>query len=178
VIWSFLRPDWLSPQAAAGRNHLWRIPFGQTPSLHPLRGRWPGIVRGLLRYCGSVRLPRFVHHRRVSLDFPTRPGTTALPGEPGTSRFPRMVLPRVHGVSDRAGLQCASRYRRAGCGLPLSLTASASRRKDLSRLNTRPARSPVHASAPPLRAAPQDSGPLWVANSSTYDFFIHTPCRF
>jgi hypothetical protein len=91
-----------------------------------------------------------------------RPGTTALPGEPGTSRFPRMVLPRVPGVSDRAGLRCALPYRRTECCLPLSPTASASRRKIVTRLNTRPARSPVHASAPPLRVTPQDSGPLWV----------------
>ena len=26
---------------------------------------------------------------------------------------------------------------------------------------------------PPSRAAPQDSGPLWVASPSTYDSFIH-----
>jgi hypothetical protein len=32
---------------------------------------------------------------------------------------------------------------------------------------------PVHASTPPSRAAPQDSGPLWVASPSTYDSFIH-----
>jgi hypothetical protein len=24
-----------------------------------------------------------------------------------------------------------------------------------------------------LRAAPHDSGPMWVANSHSYDFFIH-----
>jgi hypothetical protein len=132
-----------------GRVLLGRIPFGQTPSLHPL------------------------HRRRTSLDFPKRPGTTAFPGEHGTSRFPRKVHPCVHGISGRAGLRCASRYRRAGCCLPLSPTASASRRKVVTRLNTRPARSPVHASALPLRTAPQDSGSLWVANPSTYDSFIH-----
>ena len=54
-----------------------------------------------------------------------------------------------------------------------SPTASASRRKILTRLNTRPARSPVHASTPPLRAAPHDSGPMWVATSHSYDFCIH-----
>ena len=43
----------------------------------------------------------------------------------------------------------------------------------LSRLNTRPARSPVNASTPPLRAAPHDSGPVWVASSLPYDSFIH-----
>ena len=37
-----------------------------------------------------------------------------------------------------------------------------------------PARtSPVNASTPLLRAAPHDSGPMWVASSYSYDFFIH-----
>ena len=46
--------------------------------------------------------------------------------------------------------------------LPHSFRASASRRKVLTRLNTRPARSPVNASTPLLRVAPHDSGPMWV----------------
>src|SRR5882762_6415269 len=41
------------------------------------------------------------------------------------------------------------------------------------RRNTRPARSPVNASTPPLRAAPHDSGPMWVAKPLSCDFFIH-----
>jgi hypothetical protein len=68
----------------------------------------------------------------------------------------------VHGVCDRAGLRCTSRYRCTGWGLPHLLTASASRRNVLTRLNTRPARSLVNASTPPSRAAPHDSGPMWV----------------
>src|SRR6266436_5753721 len=37
-----------------------------------------------------------------------------------------------------------------------------------------PARTfPVNASTPPLRAAPHDSGPMWVATSHSYDFCIH-----
>jgi hypothetical protein len=46
-------------------------------------------------------------------------------------------------------------------------------RRSTSRLNTRPVRSPVNASTPPLRAAPHDSGPMWVANPLSYDFCIH-----
>jgi len=83
-----------------------------------------------------------------------RPEVLAAPGGQGISRFPRKVLPYVHGVSDRAGLRSTSRYRCTGCGLPLLLTASASRSKILTRLNTRPIRSPVNASSLPLRAAP------------------------
>jgi len=47
-----------------------------------------------------------------------RPKATAALGEPGISRFPREVLPYVHGVCDRAGLRCTSRYRCIGWGLP------------------------------------------------------------
>jgi len=54
----------------------------------------------------------------------------------------------MRGVSDRAGSRGVSRYRRTGCGLPHLLTASAPR-SDLSRLDGRPARSPVNASPRP-----------------------------
>jgi hypothetical protein len=114
-----------------------------------------------------------VRHRRTSLDFPTRPKATAALGRLGISRFPREVSAYVLGVSDRAGHWHASRYRRTRWGLPLLLTASASRSKFLTRLNTRPARSPVNASTLPLRAAPHDSGPMWVATPLSYDFCIH-----
>src|SRR5712664_1573458 len=161
------------PARCPGRVLLWQVPFGQSSSLHPLRCRLPGFVRRLLRYYRAVRLPRSVRHRRTSLDFPMSPKATAALGGLGISRFPSEVSAYVHGVSDRAGLQCASRYRRTRCCLPLLLTASASRSEFLTRLNTRPARSPVNASTPPLRAAPHDSGPMWVADPLSYDFFIH-----
>ena len=103
-----------------------------------------------------------VHHRRTSLDFPTRPATPFVSGGHGISRFSCAVFPYVHGVSDRAGVQYTSRFRCTGCGLPHSPTASAPRSKVLSRLNTRPARAPVNASLLPLQAAVHDSGPAWV----------------
>jgi hypothetical protein len=127
----------------------------------------------LLILSRSVRLPRSVRHRRTSLDFPMRRKATAALGGPGISRFPREVSACVHGVSDRAELWHASRFRRSRWSLPLLLTASASRSEFLTRLNTRTARSPVNASTPPLRAAPHDSGPMWVASPLSYDFFIH-----
>src|SRR5216684_608592 len=161
------------PARCPGRVLLGQVPFGQTSSLHPLRHRLPGVVRRLLRYYRSVRLPRSVRHRRTSLDFPMRPRATADLGELGISRFPCEVPPYVLGVSDRAGLWYTSRYRCTRWGLPLSPTASASRRKFLTRLNTRPARSPVNASTLPLQAAPHDSGPMWVADPLSYDFCIH-----
>src|SRR5215469_2540066 len=161
------------PARCPGRVLLWRVPFGQPLSLHPLRRRLSGFVRGLPRYCGAVRLPKSVRHRRASLDFPTRPRATAAQGGLGISRFPCEVSPYVLGVSDRAGLWHTSRYRYARWCLPLSPTASAPRSKFLTRLNTRPARSPVNASTLPLRAAPHDSGPMWVARPLSYDFCIH-----
>src|SRR5690606_20243767 len=159
----------LSPR----RVLLSRVPLGQAPSLHSLRHRRLGFVRALLRYYGPVRLPVVVRHRRTSLDFPTRPPAPSAVGNHRISRFPDKVFPYVHRVSDRAEPASVSRYRRSWCGLPTSPTASALRRTVLSRLNTRPARTPVNASTPPLRAAPHDSGPVWVANPSPYDSFIH-----
>jgi hypothetical protein len=147
-------------------------------SLPPIRatrsaaGR-PALFEG---FSGTVGLsdfpPRSVRHRRTSLDFPMRPKATAALGKPGISRFPGEVSTHVHGVCDRAGLWYTWRYRCTRWDLPLSPTASASRSRSLTRLDTRPARSPVNASTPPLRAAPHDSGPMWVATSHSDDFFI------
>jgi hypothetical protein len=161
------------PARCPGRVLLWQVSFGQAPSLHPLHDRLPGVVRGLRRYCGPVRLPMLVHRRRTSLDFPTRPTAPLAAGEHGTSRLPHEVRSYVHGVSDRAGPRSVSPYRRTRWCLPLSPTASASRRKLLSRLNTRPARAPVNASTPPLQTAPHDSGSVWVASPLPYDSFNH-----
>src|SRR5919108_2342840 len=169
----FQRTRRVFPARCPGRVLLSRVPFGQSLSLHPLRGRLPGVVRRLLRYCRTVRLPRSVRHRRTSLDFPMRPTASTALGRPGISRFPYEVSTDVHGVSDRAGLWHTSRYRCTRWGLPLSPTASASRRDVLTRLNTRPVHSPVNASTPPLRVAPHDSGPMWVADPLSYDFCIH-----
>jgi hypothetical protein len=150
-----------------------RVSFGPPASLHRLRDRLPGVVRRLHRYYPAVRLPRAVHRRRMSSDFPTRPANPSFAGDSRISRFPGMVCPSVHGVSDRAGAGYVSRWRRIQCGLPPLLTASAPRRHGLSRLNTRPARTPLDASAASLRTTPHDSGPVWVANPSPYDSFIH-----
>src|SRR5215472_302053 len=161
------------PALGPGRVLLGRIPFGRSPSLHHLRRRLPGFVRRLQRYYGTVRLPALVHRRRVSLDFPTRPAPPSGAGEHRTSRFSCEVFPYVHGVSDHAGPDRISRWRCVRCCLPLLLTASASRRNGLSRLNTRPARTPVNASPLPLREASHDSGPSWVASPLTCGSFIH-----
>ncbi len=162
------------PALSPGRVLLGQVPLGQSPSLRLLRRRLPGLVRRLHWYYGTVRLPGSVHRRRTSLDFPTRPAAPSAADEPRTSRFPCVVFPYVRGVSDRAGPERISRYRCARWCLALISTASASRSvPSLSRLNTRPARTPVNASANPSRETPHDSGPLWVASPSVYDSFIH-----
>ena len=162
------------PARCPGRVLLWRVPFGQPPSLHPLRRRLPGFVRGLHRYYGAVRLPVSVHHRRTSLDFPMRPRYTcrlrANAGSPGSRA---RCFRACTGSLTARDLGAPRDIGALGCGLPLLLQRRHPGVSCLSRLNTRPARSPVNASPPPLRAAPHDSGPVWVASPSPYDSFIH-----
>jgi hypothetical protein len=160
------------PVQCPARVLPWRLSFGQTPSLHPLRRHFSGLVRGLRHYYGSVRLPAVVHHRRASLDFSMRSTPHFVDGR-RISRFSRRLLPYMHGVSDLAGYLHTSPLRYVGCCLPHFPKRSASRSISISRLNTQPARSPVNASALPLRAPPHDSGPLWLAKPLTYDSRIH-----
>jgi len=60
-----------------------------------------------------------------------------------------------------------------GVAFRLLLQRRRPRGKSISRLNTRPARTPVNASPVSLRTPTHDSGPSWAANPSTYDSFIH-----
>src|SRR5258708_978943 len=83
----FQRTGRVDPAQSPERVLLAQVPLGQTPSLHLLRHPGLGLVRRLLRYYGSVRLPVFVHHRLLSLDFPIRPEFTASranAGSPGS----------------------------------------------------------------------------------------------
>ena len=151
-----------------------QIPLGQLSSLDHLRNHLRGLVRWLLWYYRAVRLPVSVHHRRVSSDFPMRSAAPSAVDKNGISRFPCKVFPSMLGVSDRAKLPHVSRYRRAGCSLPLPTTASAPRSlRAISRLNTQPKRTPVNASPWPLRTTTHDSGPEWIATPSPYGSFIH-----
>jgi hypothetical protein len=72
------------------------------------------------------------------------------------------------------------RYGKDRCGLRCESTTSAPRTAResphgawITRLNTRPARTPVNASSEPLRVRTHDSGPPWLAKPSAYDSFIH-----
>jgi len=77
----------------------------------------------------------------------------------GISRLPCEMFPRVRGVSDRAGSDAASPKRQHQCDLRQAPTASAPRTTRssrhgawISRLDTRPARTPVNASPTPSQA--------------------------
>jgi hypothetical protein len=125
----------------------------------------PGVVRQLPRYYAAVRLLSAMTHRRTPEGFPMRSAPEDAE-DPEISRFPREMCPRVHGVSDRAGSMPASPWRQTRCGLRLISTASAPRSppdrspgSSITRLNTRPARTPVNASPTPSRMCTHDSGP-------------------
>ncbi len=149
--------------------------------------RRPGVVRQLPRYYAAIRLPAPVAHRRVPPGFTMRAAAnvsrrTAV-GR-GTFRFPCEMFPRVRGVCDRPGsaalLPSGSLPRLHRCGLRCVSTTSAPRSPQdrspgpwITRLNTRPARTPVNASPTPSRMCTHDSGPPYVAKPSTYDSFIH-----
>jgi hypothetical protein len=135
-----MRPRGKRPFLAAPQKRAMPEPPHLEPK-DPLRCRLPGFVRRPLGCYRSVRLPASVHHRSWSLDLARRSKATAVLGEVGISRFPRETSAYVLGVSDCAGLWRTSRYRYTQWGLARPLRASASRRKTLTRLNTRPARS-------------------------------------
>ena len=139
----------------------------------------PGVVRQLLRYYAAVRLLSAIAHRRIPHGFPMHSASEDAEGAE-ISRFPCEMFSRVHGVSDRAEFATASPKRPQRCGLRHPLTASAPRLAHgsrhgtlISRLNTRPARTPVNASPTASRLCTHDSGPPWLAKLSTYDSFIH-----
>ena len=125
----------------------------------------PSFVRRLPRYYAAVRLPSAMAHRRTPEGFPMRSALNVAE-DPGISRFPREMFSRMHGVSDRAGSALASPMRQARCGLRHVSKTSAPRTTHgfrhgacISRLNTRPARTPVNASPTPSRMCTHDSGP-------------------
>jgi hypothetical protein len=141
-----------SPALCPGYVLLRLIPLGQPSSLHCLRR----LLQALFgNFPGTMKLS----------DFPTR--SLNFKDKYGISRFPRKMLPYVLKVSDRAGSDCISRLRYIRCCLPYHPTTSAPWNFGISRLNTRPIRFPVNASAMPLLPQPHDSGSVWFATPST-----------
>jgi hypothetical protein len=151
---------------------LAQVPLGQTPSLHLLRRRCSGFVRRLPRYYGSVRLPVFVHHRLLSLDFPMRPENAGLRENPGSLNFRARCVPTCQGHRPRrTPTQLAMALDRM---LPSALCQGVGVLKlGVFRGSiTWPIVPPVYASYPALRPCPQDSEPARLARPSPYDSFI------
>src|SRR6266516_3993298 len=122
----------------------------------PLTSRLPSICSALTK--GVSLFADFVSTTRLS-DF-LRPFIIVV--RPWTSRCdPGM----------RAWVVAGFPGSRAGCGLPLLLTGSASRIW-ISRLNTQPALSPVNASPSGLLHSTHDSGSSWLAKPLTFETFI------
>ena len=102
----------LLPALSPGRVLLIRVPLGQAPSLHLLRGRRSGVVRRFPRYYEPVRLPMSVHRRLATSVFPARPAPHHRDaGSHGISRFPFKKRPHMRRVSDRAGSRTHSPWR-------------------------------------------------------------------
>jgi hypothetical protein len=160
------------PAQSPGRILLGRIPLGQSPSLHRLRGRL-ALFGGFL---GTTRLsdfPRpFITGRtpsgsRCGLRHSV-PQTTV--GSPGS----RARCFRACAGSQTAGGPVAPRDlgTHQFCLSPASTTSAPRTARccgnDLSRLDGGPARSPVKASRARSPTPMHDSGPVWVAIPSPY----------
>ena len=133
-----------------------RSPLDQAPSLHPLRNRSLGVVRGLLRYDAPVRLLRLVHHWLRLLAFPMRAGRRAA-GRPNrrSPRFRRDPLQRD--VVFDPGRASAPRIAVPHMLPSTLLTVSASASFEISWLNSTPHCIAVYASQPPSPTTTQHS---------------------
>jgi len=92
------------PPLSADPVLLDQISLGQSPFLHFLRRPWrtTALVRKLLGYYETVRLPMVVHHHRAPLGFLVR---TTVPLWPtmGSPVFREMCFDARTGSNDRAG---------------------------------------------------------------------------
>jgi hypothetical protein len=175
--WAAARRLCSSARCASGRRGVrdafcWSFPLGQSPSLHLFRRRLPNFVRRLLRYYGTVRLPAPVHHRRTSLDFPTRPAAhqpQADIGSPGS----RARCFRTCSGSLTTRDSSASRHTMR----PISPSAP-SDGVGVPKIRSFAAQypgctCPCQRFGSSLRSSPHDSGSAWVADPSPYGSFIH-----
>jgi hypothetical protein len=157
------------PARCPVRAALARVPLGPRPSLRRLLRRPSAFVRRLPRYYDGVRLLTPVRHRLRPSGLPDadrrRPG-----GRAGDLPVPAQRAYAHAGVCDHAGP--GRRSHDAPLVLPSAeTTASAPRRRHLSRLDTQPTRTPVNASPRASRRTTHDSGPMWFARPSSYRTF-------
>lgn len=160
-----------------------RVALGRPPSLCLLRRRTLRVsclkplrvafVRRLLRYYGAVRLPTPVHRRLTPVGFtartfsPTRRPDVGPPSSCTESLHACMGSSTARGpaasrASDAAGVAFRFREQRRHPGL-----------RRLSRLNTRPARTPANTCEISLRTRRHSSGPVRVATALPYGSLIH-----
>ena len=134
-----------------------RSPLDQAPSLHPLRGRSPGVVRGLPRYYAPVRLLRSVHRRLQPLR-PSRRGPAQRQAARPDRRSPRFRRdPLQRDVVFDPGRASAPRMAVPHMLPSTLLTVSASANFEISWLNSTPHCITVYASQPPSPATTQHS---------------------
>ena len=116
----------------------------------------------------------FVHHRITSSDFSMRPLVPSDQRQPWDLPVPvRSVSVRAQGLRPRRVRLCLAIAAQPIVPSVTSHDVGTLEFNRISRLNTRPARTPVNASAMPLLTVPHDSGPVWIATPSPYDSFIH-----
>ena len=162
-------PGAVSGPASPPRESLW---LGSFPPSSPR----PSAHRRLCSRTSRVLRTHPTSRDRASHSCPlwgSVRGPARWQADPGISRLPREMLRCVRRVSDHAEYGNPLRYRDASCCLPPVITTSALGRIKFSRLNTRPALSPVNASTTTLRSSPHDSGPTWLAAPSLHETFIH-----
>ena len=116
------------------------------------------------------QLPWSVHRWRAPVGFPPRP-SRADSGPPGSRAW------CFHTCSGSCrttapGPTAPRHSRCSGCCLRLRRQPRHLNLNSISRLNTRPAWSPVNASVTPSRTCPHDSGSSWVASPSACEFLL------
>jgi hypothetical protein len=161
------------------------IPFsgqrGITPAFgysapHPGAGGTSTLMNNALlsAHYGSVRLPVFVHHRLLSLDFPMRPARAGRSrANPGSPNFRSRCVPACQGHRPRrTPVRLAIAHDRmlpsASCQGVGVLKFGVFRGSI-----TWPAVPPVNASYMALQPCPHDSEPVWFAGPSPYGSSIH-----
>src|SRR5205807_5716 len=95
----------------AGADSLWPVPFPPPPPppVARLCSETSLVLRGRPTSCARSSSAYVLGLPDASRD--------SVASEHRTSRFSCEVFPYVHGVSDRAGLDCISRYRCIRCCL-------------------------------------------------------------
>jgi hypothetical protein len=134
--------------------------------LHPCSGA-SSVLRGSQTPCP-------VHRWLKSLDFPPRPmAPSAMGGVQGLPVLAHGASTHAQGLYiDRARSHRTSLSGAVGVAFGPKNGLGTWELHSISRLNTRPACTPVNASSMSSRTCPHDSGASWVASPSMCDFLL------